>query len=80
MKPPTTILLALSLGAALAGAPASADIYRCTDSESRPVFADRKLGTDCRAVTIQPYPVDDKPETHYGRVVTADAETFEYGY
>ena len=80
MKTPTTILIALALGAALASAPASADMYRCIDSENRPVFADRKLGADCRAITIRPYPVDDKPETHYGRVVTADAETFEYGY
>ena len=81
MKPATTILLTLALGAAtLASAPASADMYRCVDSEGRPVFADRKLGTDCRAITIEPYPVDEHPETYYGLVVTAETETINLGY
>ena len=70
----TTLILAALFGTA--AALAQAPIYRCIDSDGRPVLTDRRPDDTCRAITIDPYPVDDRAPTWYGGVTVSDLSTF----
>lgn len=44
---------------------ASAGMWLCEDDQGRPVYTDRPT-PDCLEITIDPAPVDGRPETYYG--------------
>ena len=78
MPTKTTLILAAIFGAAAALAQPS--VLKCTGDSGEVALTDRRLGTDCRAVTITPWPVDDEPETFYGVVKVADRPAVSLGY
>jgi hypothetical protein len=78
MPTKTTLILAALFGAT-AGI-AQPALLKCTGESGETLFSDRQLGTECRAVEITPWPVDEAPETFYGVVKVTDHPVVNRGY
>ena len=78
MPTKTTLILAALFGASAALAQPS--LLKCTGDSGETVLTDRQLGTNCRAVTIHPWPVDKQPSTFYGVVTVAEHPVVNLGY
>jgi hypothetical protein len=75
MSTKTTILLAVAFGTAAAFARPA--MLECVGDSGERVFSDRQIGTECREITIDPYPVDTQPMTWFGEIVVVDVSAQE---